>query len=76
MISTHQYVKELTYKQCKLLNDISKVNNCTIKFNSSSNIINAINITSLLNLESGFYHITINGNNENDILKQLLEIIK
>ena len=75
MVSAHMYIKNISYRQCIQLKDILKENNCTIKFDSSKNIVFS-NITSLLELENGFYNVVISGNNENDVLEKIKYILK
>jgi len=76
MVNIHQYISALTYKKSREINEIAKNNDCVIRFSSSKDIINAINMSSLLNMDSDFYQITVNGNNENEVLKSIIKVIK
>ena len=76
MISERIYIKTIAYRQCKYIYEILKESNCTMRLESSRNIIFVNNIASLLDIENGFYHIIINGDNEKEVIKKIVNILK
>ena len=47
-----------------------------MRLESSRNIISVNNIASLLDIENGFYHIVINGDNEKKVIEKIINILK
>ena len=76
MISVRKYIKLPTHKECEMLNKIAKTSKCNVRFNSSKDIVNVANLSSLLEMESGFYYIFIEGKDEREIFEKIKEIIK